>query len=104
MGMVDMMAKPFVSKALEKYGELKDLQIDTKHKNISIEMLLKGETTNLKIDIYKYVLLQTDTGYVATAEMITTNKQWLNVLLDDYIKGKQLPIPSKYAEIIKWII
>lgn len=76
------------------FGNMTSLQINSKTKTIQLDLELKGETTPIKIAISRYEL--TEEGgktYLCLGE-INTSREWINVLLANYLTDRRLEVPS----------
>lgn len=77
-----------------KFGNMTSLQINSKIKTIQLDLELKGETSPIKISISRYEL--TEEGgktYLCVGE-IETSREWINVLLANYLKERRFEVPS----------
>ena len=76
------------------------LKVDSESKNIKIEMMLKGETKSLEVEIKKYRITK-DMGKVfIEIEELETNREWLNIVIDTYLHNKKIEVPKKFVPLL----
>ena len=87
-------AKSLLSGRIERYGRLTELRIRSREKTIRVEMLLSGETEDLKIEVERYRVTGMAGAHVLVIERIRASRQWVQLLLEDFVVGVPIPIPS----------
>ena len=87
-------AKSLLSGRIERYGRLIELRIRSREKTIRVEMLLSGETEDLKIEVERYRVTGMAGAHLLVIERIRASRQWVQLLLEDFVVGKPIPIPS----------
>lgn len=90
-----------VAQRLEPYGRMLNLQIDSKTKKIRLEILLKGESEPVAININEYQLTSAGGADFFVIKQATASREWINALLQDFAIDRKLPLPAKYAGMIK---
>ena len=101
--------KKFVNSRIKDYGEMLNFQIDSQNKNISLDVLLKGEKENINIKIEKYeVVRNDDTSYIIFKD-IKASREWIDVLIKNlaipnYAPKNIIKIDPSYAQIIDLLI
>lgn len=101
-----------VSKALEvlgesviaKYGKLIAVRIDSLARRIELEVLLKGETTPLRVSIENYEIISEEGRSFITCSEVSVSREWMKILADDILKEKRIEIPSNYAKLLEAIV
>ena len=82
-----------------------NLAIDSKNSKIRIEVLPKGETEPIAITVDEYQLATQSNGAPALViRKIGASREWMDALLKDFATGKTIPLPEKYASIIKTVL
>ncbi|MCW1925980.1 hypothetical protein OKA05_25700 [Luteolibacter arcticus] len=91
-------AKSVLAGRIERYGQLNDLRIRSKEKMLLVEVMLTGETEEILIVVDRYRILPADGGKIAIViEAITVSREWLQLLLEDFVVGQAIPIPAVAA-------
>lgn len=98
-----------INSKIETFGNIRDINIDTVDKNISAELLLKGETETVKIYFSQYEILEIEDKTYFKFNSLSTTKEWLNVLLQNYVLTKFAPenkilIEKQYSSFIKHLV
>ena len=70
------------------------LVINAESKVIHIELDLKGDPAPLTVDIEGYQLQEQNGKTVIALERIHTSREWINVVLDTYLKKREFPVPD----------
>ena len=80
----------------KRYGHMTSIQIDSTARSIRVELDLKGESSPLAIDVRSYELLTESGETLIEIGEIVTSREWLNVLLADYLKpeNRRFPVPN----------
>lgn len=81
-----------------------NLKIDSETKNISIDMKLKGETKSLEMEIKEYsIIKENDKTFIEITEL-ETNREWINIIIDTYMKNRRVEVPHKYASLLEIVL
>jgi predicted nucleic-acid-binding protein len=78
-----------------------NFRIDSDNKNIKIELMLKGESDTLFVEIPKYQILEVDGKVYIDIYEIKTNREWLNIVIETYLKNKRVEVPKKFAPLLE---
>ena len=76
-----MIIKP----SIKEYSDMVAFSIDSKNKNISIRFLLKGEKEQIEAKIKKYTVSSVNEETFLEFKSITTNREWLNIVIENHI-------------------
>ena len=98
-----------VSKALVKlgqryinpFGKIVDLRLDSRNSEIYLEILLKGESTPVAVQVKDYHLTEEGGEHFFTAERIRVSREWMEVLVREHIQGRRFKISDKYSKILE---
>jgi len=91
-------AKSLLAGRIERYGQLNDLRIRSKEKMLLVEVMLTGETEEILIVVDRYRILPAEGGKIAIViEAITASREWLQLVLEDFVVGQAIPIPAVAA-------
>lgn len=77
------------------------LDIDSKSKSVVMEVLLKGEKEPIEIKVTKYEIRKDGDDYHLSVEKISTSREWMSALANQYLDGKSMPIPKNIANALK---
>ncbi len=77
-----------------------DLKIDSEKKNLSLKMMLKGESNIVQIDIGEYKIVEDDGKTFLQFKKLHTNREWLNVMIESYLKINRIEVPEKYKKLL----
>lgn len=90
------------SRGIEKYllseyggyfaGELK-VDLNTSGKSCVLSAVLAGETAPVIVQLHKYEVLESGSDRLLKVHQISSDKDWLNRVLNDFIAGRQFKIP-----------
>lgn len=97
-------AKTALNVAIEEYGKVLRLDLDTKDKCMSAEVLLEGESDVLLIDVGHYELIEKEGEYRLLLHAVHTSRAWLNTLAKNLLEGREVQIPAKYAKILNRVV
>jgi len=106
---ISELAKKFVNNFIRDYGKMVNLKIDSKNKNIELEVLLKGEKENIIVKIEEYKVDSDNGENVIKFKNITASREWVEVLINNMVIPNIAPkrmfkIDSIYSDIIKLLI
>lgn len=99
----------YANNKIEEYGEMVNLRIDSKNKNIELEILLKGEKESISVNIDRYEVIQKDNSTYIKFKNISASREWItvlinNVLIPEYAPKKMYEIDSTYAKVVDLLI
>ncbi len=87
-------AKSLLGARIERYGRLTDLRIRSREKTISADILLAGEAEEVRIEVSRYRVAGSGGDFTLVIESIQASREWLQLVLEDFLVGNPLPIPS----------
>jgi len=87
-------AKSLLGGRIERYGRLTELRIRSKEKTLSVEVLLTGEPDEIRVEIGRYRVTSSGGSHAIVVESVTASREWLQLVLEDVLVGKPIPIPS----------
>lgn len=81
---------------IKKFGELKDLKIDSQNKKITLSLSLKGEVEDIiiNIDSYKFFRDDDDIYYIEIFE-VSINRYWIDAIAKFFLLERRFLIPSQ---------
>lgn len=87
-------AKAMLAGRIQRYGTLTELRIRSGEKTLAVEMLLAGEKEPIRIEVGRYRITGVSGAFKITLENVTASREWIQLLLEDFVTGKTFPIPS----------
>ena len=94
-------AKIAINQQIHEYGEITKLNINSKFKSIDLEVLLHGESDNIKVQVEYYEITEDNHFRISG---VATPRSWINTLISNHFEGKEFKVPSEYAQMLNAII
>ena len=90
---------------LARYGEVLDVKLNTRERNVQLSIKLKGEPDPITVNIGKYEFIKEDTKLWLSvdSQSIEASREWLTLLLQDQAGRQRLPVPQKYAWAVEFL-
>lgn len=93
-------AGAYLRRKMQGFGELRQLQIDSRQKTIMLEVMLKGEVSPVQLTILSYeVVRRGDEAYVRLRK-IAASREWLGTALNQYLVGQEFKVPAAIASML----
>ena len=89
---------------LERYGRLIRFKINSRAKTATVEVLPKGETEPVTIWIERYELADQPTGMAVVIQRASASREWLTLLMEDFLVGRAWPVPAQYSTYVRMAI
>ncbi len=87
--------KTVLNQAIKSYGTVLAFKIDSKDRSFLIELMMKGETLPIVVDIKSYEFIQHDGFTSVVMYEMATNREWMQTLMDMFIVNKEFELPAK---------
>ena len=100
---VGIAARAAINSKLRGIGEVTELKIDTHDKTILAQLNLIGENEPVVVRVTEYRLHTGNGGPRVTIEGATASREWLTVVLRQFVIGKTFPIPAKAEPLLKFL-
>ena len=97
-------AERFAAQWVEPYGRMLNLSIDSRNKKLRVEILPKGEKEPLAVTIDEYELVMKDGVQSILVKKASASREWVDALVKDFAIGKTIPLPEKYASVLKTVL
>jgi hypothetical protein len=97
-------AERYAAQWVEPYGRMLNLAIDSKNKKIRLEILPKGETSPLAVVIEEYEIATRKGVESILIKRASASREWIDAVLKDFATNKTIPLPEKYATILKTVL
>ena len=101
---VSMAARQFLNNYLEKYGTMLNFSVQPETKTIYAEILLKGEDSPIKLTLGDYEIAGTADKPVLRVAKTAASREWMEVLLREFVEGKAFELPPKAAPLLKLLL
>ena len=101
---VSMAGKQFLNAYLEKYGTMLNFSVQPETKTITAEILLKGESSPLKLTLGGYEIGGDPGKPTLRIAHATASREWLEVVLKEYLVGKPIDLPPKAVPLLKLLL
>lgn len=89
-----------INKVIRDFGELRELRINRAENKISTSLHLHGEEKPIILDITAYELAKGDEQTTMTIQSATSDRLWLDAVLDKMVIGKTFEIPEQHSHIV----
>lgn len=87
-------ARSYLNGLVGRYGEVRDLKIDSKAKTVDIVCVLKGEPEPVKLRIDSYRIESEGPNRFLRLQTCSCSRVWLQSLIEDHACGRRLKLPS----------
>lgn len=101
---VSAAARQFLNNHLEKYGTMLNFSVQPENKTIYAEILLKGEQSAIKLTLSGYEIGGTADKPTLSVAKTEASREWMEVLLREFVEGKPIDLPPKAAPILKLLL
>jgi hypothetical protein len=91
---VEASAKAFLNGKFEKFGAVTKLQLDSKNKTLCIELLLKGESLPVSINVGAYELTERDGASCLVLQRLDASREWVGAVLNEFVAGRPFKLPE----------
>ncbi len=86
--------KPIINSYISDFGNVIDLDLDSKRKQLNLMIELTGEETPLEVRILKYEIeKEGDNNYLVVKD-IDFSREWINIVLKKYGHDMRFPVPT----------
>jgi len=81
-----------------------DFRLNPKTHSIEFEIHPKGEDNPIKFQVNKYELLNENGKFFIRVSEMSTNREWMNVGIDNFLPSKKIEIPAEYEKLIRLVM
>ena len=89
-----------INRYIAEFGKVIDFKIDGQSKELSIKIILAGETEAINLTVYNYKIVKTDSKAFFVMLRGSSDRLWVNAVLQRVI-GKELNIPEEHLDIVE---
>ena len=101
---MSLAARQFLNNHLEKYGTMLNFSVQPETKTIYAEILLKGESSPIKLTLSGYEIGGSAEKPVLRVAKTEASREWLEVVLREFVEGKPIDLPPKAAPLLKMLL
>lgn len=87
-------ARSYVNGLIKRYGEVRELKIDSRAKTVAVVCELKGESEPVKIHVGAYRIVAEGELRFVEITACSCSKEWLQNLLEDHVRDRRLKLPA----------
>jgi hypothetical protein len=87
--------KTVINQVIKSYGTVLAFKIDSKDRSFLIELMMKGETLPIRIEISKYEFIKYDDHTAVIIYALAANREWMQTVMDQFVLNKEFVLPSK---------
>jgi len=89
---------------IEKFGHVSKLELDSTLKTMFLEVALRGEVELLEIQVEKYSIEEENNKFYLQIHELKTSREWLNIVILEYLENQKIELPSQHIKLIKAVI
>ena len=89
---------------IKRIGIMLNLKVDPKAKTIDFSILLVGEESPLDVNVKSYQMIERDGKTYMKVGEVDTSKTWLNIVLDEFVDGKEVELSAKTARLLNIVM
>lgn len=93
-----------LARQLEPYGELKLLKLNSRDRSIHLEVLLKGESQPLSVEVLEYELVTTADQDFLIIRRVVASREWVTALLHNFLVNHRHPIPHQHSKLVRVVL
>ncbi len=101
---VSLAARQFLQSYLQKYGSMLNFSVHPETKTIDAEILLKGESSPIKLTLSGYDISGSAEKPTLRIAKVAASREWLEVVLREFVEGKSIDLPPKAAPLLKILL
>ena len=87
--------KAVINQVIKSYGTVVAFKIDSKDGSFLIELMLKGESLPIRIEINKYEFIKHEDHTSVIIYSLTANREWMQTVMDFALLNKEFKLPKK---------
>jgi len=95
--------KTYLNFKFKKVLKVLELKFDPKNDKIYLSLQLKGENEPLIVNIDKFELIEKENKKYLKLSNIKTNKEWLNIIVEQFVDNNHFEISDKIFKLLKLV-
>lgn len=84
---------------IQRYGTLKNLRLDSFHKETSFSLLLLGEDKPIDVELH-YETKILASGYALSITSASISRIWMDKIVQRYFLNKEFPVPKELYSLL----
>lgn len=92
--MASQAARSYVNGLIKRYGEVRELRIDSRAKSVDITCTLLGERDPVTVRIDRYHIETAGAKHFVEVKACSCSRAWLQALLEDHACGRRVELPA----------
>lgn len=92
--MTSKAAKAYANNLISRYGEVDQLNIDSRRNRIDLVVRLNGEVSPIGLTVEKYQLVQENGKTYLEVLDSSCTRPWLQAAMRDHLHGRRFELPS----------
>lgn len=97
---VEAAARGYISRKIEKFGELTKLEINSREKTLAFEVALKGEVSPVSVQIDRYEVVQRNGESFIIVRQAKASREWISAAIQEHVIGQEFKLPSAAASVL----
>lgn len=97
---VEAAARSYIARKIEKFGELRKLEIDSRQKRLAMEVALKGEVSPVSLQVDRYEIVQRDGESHIILRQARASREWITAALEEHVLGREFKLPPSAASVL----
>ena len=93
-------ARSYVNGLIARYGQVRELKIDSRAKTVAVVCELIGESEPVAVRVESYRLISEDGAHFVEILTCSCSRPWLHNLLADHACGRRLALPAWAAKVL----
>lgn len=93
-------ARSYVNGLIKRYGDVRELKIDSRAKTVHVVCGLIGETEPVTVNVEAYRIVAEDETTFMEITACSCSRGWLQNLLEDQVCGRRLKLPEWAAAVL----
>jgi hypothetical protein len=89
-----------INRYIAEFGKVIDFKIDGKSKELSIKVLLAGETESINLTVHNYKIVKTNNKVFFVMLSGSSDRLWVNAVLQKLV-GNEFRIPEEHLDVIE---
>jgi len=93
-------ARTFVNDRIARYGQVRELKIDSRAKTVAVVCELIGESESVAVRVDSYRIFSEDGQHFVEVLTCSCSRHWLHNLLADHACGRRWVLPAWAAKVL----
>ena len=93
-------ARTFVNDRIARYGQVRELKIDSRAKTVAVVCELIGESEPVSVRVDSYRLVSENGRQFVEVVSCTCSRPWLHNVLADHVCGRRWVLPAWAATVL----